>query len=44
MRAYGVQGLGLKALGVNIGALVIRIGFWGILYCNYDKKPPKYYW
>ena len=24
-----------------IGALIIRIGFGGILYCNYNKEPPK---
>ena len=26
---------------VNIGALIIRIGFWGPLYYNYNKEPPK---
>ena len=25
----------------NIGALIFRIGFWGILYYNYIKEPPK---
>ena len=25
----------------TIGALVIRIGFWGILYSNYNKEPPE---
>ena len=25
----------------NIGALIIRIGFWGPLYYNYNKEPPK---
>ena len=25
----------------NIGALIIRIGFWGPLYYSYNKKPPK---
>ena len=25
----------------NIGALIIRIGFWGILYYTYNKEPPK---
>ena len=26
-------------------ALIVRIGFWfwGILYYNYDKEPPKWY-
>ena len=27
-----------------IGALIIRIGFWGPLYYNYNKEPPKWYW
>ena len=26
---------------VNIGALIIRIGFWGPLYYNCNKEPPK---
>ena len=25
----------------NIGALAIRIGFWGPLYFNYNKDPPQ---
>ena len=25
----------------NIGALIIRIGFWGPLYYKYNKDPPK---
>ena len=29
---------------VNIGALTIRIGFWGPLYYNYKKEPSKEYW
>ena len=27
--------------GSTIGALIIRKGFWGILYYNYNKEPPK---
>ena len=27
--------------GDNIGALIIRIGFWCPLYYNYNKGPPK---
>ena len=27
----------------NVGALMIRIGFWGPVYYNYNKEPPKYY-
>ena len=26
--------------GCNIGVLIIRIGFWGIFYCNHNKDPP----
>ena len=26
-----------------IGALVIRIGFWGMLYYHYNKETLKYY-
>ena len=26
----------------DIGALIIRIGFWGILYYNDNKESPKY--
>ena len=26
---------------IHIGALPIRIGFWGILYYSYDKDPTK---
>ena len=26
---------------LNIGSFIIRIGFWGILYYNYDKEPPQ---
>ena len=25
----------------NIGVLMVRIGFWGPLYYNYNKEPPK---
>ena len=25
----------------NIGAFIIRIGFWGPFYYNYHKEPPK---
>ena len=32
----------LKGLGiVNIGSLIIRIGFGGPLCYNYNKEPPK---
>ena len=26
---------------VDVGALMIRIGFWGPLYFDYHKEPPK---
>ena len=33
---------GVLGLGINIGALKIRIWFWGgIFYYNYNKEPPK---
>ena len=45
VRAPGNWGTGilLKALPVlsNIGALIIRIRFWGPVYHNYNKEPPK---
>ena len=25
----------------NVGALIIRIGSWGILYYTHSKEPPK---
>ena len=25
----------------NIGALIIRIGFWGPLDCHYNQEPPQ---
>ena len=30
---------GSLELGVAIGALTIRTGFWGPLCCNYNKEP-----
>ena len=36
-----LDGLGLWGVGCTTGALIIRIGFWGILYHNYNKEPPK---
>ena len=29
--------------GSNLGALLFRIGFWGPLYYNHNKEPPKPY-
>ena len=31
-----------QTLEPTIGALIIRIGFWGPLYYKYNKEPPKY--
>ena len=28
------------AIDTNIGALIIRIGFWGPLWYNQNKEPP----
>ena len=25
----------------NIGALMIRMGSWGMVYCTYNREPPK---
>ena len=32
----------LWSTSVNVGAPIIRIGFWGPLYHNYDKDSPKF--
>ena len=36
---FGASGLFLFV--VNVGALIFRIGFWGPLYYNSNKEPPK---
>ena len=30
-----------NTLSASIRDLMIRIGFWGPLYCTYNKEPPK---
>ena len=30
-----------RGFGLSIGALIIRIGVWGILLYNYNKEPPR---
>ena len=30
-----------STVNLNVGALMIRIGFWGPLYYNSNKEPPK---
>ena len=30
-----------SALKATTGALIVRIGFWGLLYSNSNKEPPK---
>ena len=32
------------SISANMGALIIRIGFWGPLYYNCNKEPPKIVW
>ena len=27
----------------SVGALIIRIGFWVVLYYKYNKEPPQHY-
>ena len=39
-RAADSTSLG-QDMGFNIAALIIRIGVWGPLYCNYNQEPPK---
>ena len=34
------RGFGVLSSGY-IGALIIRLGFWGPLHYNYNKEPPK---
>ena len=37
----GVPLRGPRVVGCyNVGALTIRIGFWGPVYYNYKKEPP----
>ena len=38
MKSHGSMS---KLMNPNVGALIIRIGFGGIIYYNYDKEPPK---
>ena len=35
-----IAACGSAPLVCNIGALIIRIGFGGLSYFNYDKEPP----
>ena len=40
------NGCGLQAIvdrikKCTVGALIIRIAFWGIIYKKYNKEPPK---
>ena len=35
------SGVWYKLGAITIGALIIRIGFWGILYYSYNKEPPQ---
>ena len=28
----------------STGAVMIRIGYWGLLNYNDNKEPPKWYW
>ena len=34
---------GSRLLGHDVGALIIRIRFWGIVSHNYDKEAPELY-
>ena len=35
------SGVWFQDSGVSIGAVIIRIGFWGPFYYNYNKEAPK---
>ena len=37
----GTPGLGCTSLNPNIGAFMIRIGFWAPLYYTYKQELPK---
>ena len=36
-------GLFIPIYGLYVGALIIRIGFWGPLYYSYNKEPSQQY-
>ena len=38
---YRVMGAARVLGWVNVGALIIRTGFWGIVYYNYNKEAPE---
>ena len=40
-RVHGRTFMGHLVLKASIGALLIRIGFWGPLYYNYTREPPQ---
>ena len=43
-RPRNLGGRDTRAAETSVGALRIRIGFWGPLHYNYDKEPPSKYW
>ena len=40
-RPPGGKPYAIRPKNRHIGAVVIRLGFWGLLYYNCDKEPPK---
>ena len=42
--SLGCRPSGHGATWTNIGALIIRIEFWGTLFYNCHKEPPKIIW
>ena len=36
-----LKGFDLRFARDTIGALIVRIGFWGPSYYKYNKEPPK---
>ena len=41
--ASSLSSLAASQIQYTIGALIIRVGFGGLLYYHYNKEPPKYY-
>ena len=41
IRAPVFPELRIGGLGCTLGALIIRIGFWGPIYCNYVRNHKK---
>ena len=38
---YSTRQVGGNTIEGNIGAIITRLGFWGIIYYNFNKEPPQ---